>query len=178
VYVVEFHSDVNMREARALVAEHDLHWIENPDAGAHRLLVSGLFGSLSRLASWDEVAYTFPASPELIAHVPVRACAGAVLHNRLPVFLPGLFLARYPWLTLGYVFSRLTKRISAGFHPVGNVARVQRVGEGGKREIHGGNRCPNDAAHECLVRRGCARRSVSIRRAERSARAYLLSRSA
>src|SRR5689334_6939489 len=81
VYVVEFHPDVDLEEARRLVQEHNLHLMENPDAGAHRLLVSGPFGSLSRLATWDEVAYIFPASPELIAHVPVRACAGAVVQQ-------------------------------------------------------------------------------------------------
>ena len=113
VYVVEFHSDVDMEEARALVKEHNLHLIENPDAGAHRLLVSGPFGSLSRLASWDEVAYIFPASPELIAHVPVRACAGAIVQQTTVAEYSG---PGYPWpathgLTLAYVFSQLTEKI-------------------------------------------------------------------
>src|SRR5204863_7378999 len=45
VSVVEFHSDVDMQEARALVKEHNLRVVENSDAGAHRLLVSGPFGS-------------------------------------------------------------------------------------------------------------------------------------
>lgn len=115
VYVVEFHSDVNMQEARALVQEQNLRLIENSDAGAHRLLVSGAFGSLSRLASWDEVAYIFPASQELIAHVPVRACAGAVVQETTVAQYSG---PGYPWLvtnglTLGYVFSQLTDKIPA-----------------------------------------------------------------
>ena len=115
VYVVEFHPDVDLEEARRLVQEHNLHLMENPDAGAHRLLVSGPFGSLSRLATWDEVAYIFPASPELIAHVPVRACAGAVVQQTTvaPYSGPG-----YPWpvtngLTLAYVFSQLTAKLPA-----------------------------------------------------------------
>ena len=113
VYVVEFHSDVDMQEARALVKEHGLRLVENADAGAHRLLVSGPFGSLSRLASWDEVAYIFSASPELIAHVPVRACAGAVVQETTVAQYSG---PGYPWpatngLTLAYVFSRLTEKI-------------------------------------------------------------------
>jgi len=115
VYVVEFHSDVDMQDARALVTEHNLHLIENLDAGAHRLLVSGPFDSLSRLASWDEVAYIFPASPELIAHVPVRACAGAVVQQTTVAQYSG---PGYPWpvtngLTLGYVFSQLTEKLPA-----------------------------------------------------------------
>ncbi len=115
VYVVEFHPDVDLEEARALVREHNLRLLENPDAGAHRLLVSGPFGSLSRLAAWDEVAYIFPASPELIAHVPVRACAGAVVQQTTVAQYSG---PGYPWpvtsgLTLGYVFSQLTAKLPA-----------------------------------------------------------------
>ncbi len=112
-YVVEFHPDVDMEDARALIKEHSLRLIENPDTGAHRLLVSGSFGDLSRLASWDEVAYIFPASSELIRHVPVRACAGAIVQNTTvaPYSGPG-----YPWsvtngLTLAYVFSQLTDKL-------------------------------------------------------------------
>ena len=115
MYVVEFHADVDMQEAHALVKEHGLHLMENSDAGAHRLLVSGPFGSLSRLAAWDEVAYIFPASPELIAHVPVRACAGAVVQQTTVAEYSG---SGYPWpvtngLTLGYVFSQLTEKLPA-----------------------------------------------------------------
>jgi len=115
MYVVEFHADVDMQEARALVKEHNLRLMENPDAGAHRLLVSGPFGSLSRLASWDEVAYIFPASPELVARVPVRACAGAIVQQTTVAEYSG---PGYPWpathgLTLAYVFSQLTEKIPA-----------------------------------------------------------------
>ncbi len=111
VYVIEFHSDVDMQEARALVKEHNLRLIENADVGAHRLLASGPFGALSRLASWDEVAYIFPASPELILHLPVRACAGAVVQQTTVAQYSG---PGYPWpvtngLNLGYVFSELTE---------------------------------------------------------------------
>lgn len=114
-YVVEFHSDVDMHEARALVKEHNLRLMENADAGAHRLLVSGSFGALSRLATWDEVAYIFPASPELVNHVPVRACAGAVVQQTTVAQYSG---PGYPWpvtngLTLGYFFSQLTDKLPA-----------------------------------------------------------------
>jgi hypothetical protein len=113
-YIVEFHSDINMNEARALVREHSLRLIENVDLAPHHLLVSGSFGDLSRLASWDEVVYIFPASPELISHTPVRACAGAVV---LQTTVPQSAGSGYSWpatsngLVLGYFFSQLTEML-------------------------------------------------------------------
>ncbi len=79
--VVEFHSDVDMKEARDLVREHGLRLIENNDLARLHLLVNGTVGDLSRLASWDEVAYIFPASPELLSRTPVHVCAGAVVQE-------------------------------------------------------------------------------------------------
>src|SRR5579872_7465943 len=40
-YIVEFHSDVDMHEARAMVREHGLRRIENPYLSGHHLLVEG-----------------------------------------------------------------------------------------------------------------------------------------
>src|SRR6185503_8703528 len=40
-YVVEFHSDVDMDVARAMVGEHGLRVIENRDLTAHHVLVRG-----------------------------------------------------------------------------------------------------------------------------------------
>ncbi len=86
-YVVEFHPDVDMNQARGIVlnAGFDLH--ENPDVGPHRLLVSRR-GDRARaadpvrtLAARDEVAYIFPASADLVAGRPVVPCEGAVTSN-------------------------------------------------------------------------------------------------
>ena len=116
-YIVEFHSDVDMKEARALVREHGLRLIENSDLARHHLLVNGTIADLSRLASWDEVAYIFPASPELISHTAVRACAGAVVQQTAVAQIAG---NAYSWpvsgsagLVLGYVFSQLTEKLPA-----------------------------------------------------------------
>jgi len=179
VYAVEFHSDVDMREARALVKEHNLHLMENSDAGAHRLLVGGPFGSLSRLASWDEVAYIFPASPELIAHVPVRVrgCGGSTDDSRR-VFRPGLSVAGDQWAHPRVCRLSTHGKNPAGGRSIGNVARVQRVGEGSQRELHPGNQRTGNPDHEHLVCQGRARRCLSIRRAGRRSCSYLLSRSA
>src|SRR5437762_11210260 len=75
--VVEFHPDVNMAEARALVRERNLRVNERINLLAHQLLVDGEPGSITRLAEWDEIAYIFPASPELVSGDSVVACAGA-----------------------------------------------------------------------------------------------------
>jgi hypothetical protein len=135
-FIVEFRSDVDMKEARALVREHGLRLIENSDLARSHLLVSGTSGDLSRLASWDEVAYIFPASPELIAHKPVRACAGAIVQETAVAQAAG---NAYSWpsgsggLVLGYVFSQLTEKlppaatqseILRAFNQWSNVAQV------------------------------------------------------
>jgi len=78
-YVVEFHPDVDMEEARRLVEEHLLTILDNRDLLPHQLLVEGFYDQIAGLAEWDEVAYVFPASEELRDGVPVVGCPGAVL---------------------------------------------------------------------------------------------------
>ena len=136
ICVVEFHSDVDMTGAHALVREHSLRLIENGDLARNHLLVSATVGDLSRLASWDEVAYIFPASPELISHKPTRVCAGAVVQETAVAQNAG---NAYSWpvsgsgLVLGYVFSQLTPQlppaatqseILRAFNQWSNVAQV------------------------------------------------------
>jgi len=117
-YLVEFHADVNMQEARAMVREHNLHLIENRYLASHHLLVAGDFSALSRLAAWDEVAYIFPPSPELLTGRHVYACGGAAANEGTTV--AQYVGTGYPWnvtgtngLTLGYFFSQLTPKLSA-----------------------------------------------------------------
>jgi hypothetical protein len=76
--IVEFHPDVNMEDARAIIAERNLRVDERPNLLPHQLLVDGPAEAIQRLAEWDEVAYVFPASTELATGDPVVACAGAV----------------------------------------------------------------------------------------------------
>ena len=113
--VVEFHSDVNMDEARALVREHGLRTIENPDLSPHHLLVRAGLGDISRLASWDEVAYIFPASRELTRRVRVYACAGAIVQQttvaQYATVGTGWPLTSSAGLAVGYVFSQLTEEL-------------------------------------------------------------------
>ncbi len=116
-YIVEFHPDVNSGEARLMVREHGLRLIENPYLSPHDVLVSGHFGDFSRLASWDEVAYIFPASPGLVAGKHVYPCVGATVASSTVAQYAG---TGYPWnvtgpngLTLGYYFSQLTQKLPA-----------------------------------------------------------------
>jgi len=117
-YIVEFHSDVDMKEARSLVREHAVRLIENSDLAPHHLLVSAAPGDLSRLASWDEVAYIFPAAPELVSHRPVHACGGAIVQAAAVAQNAG---SAYSWpvtgtsgIVLSYVFSQVTEQLPAG----------------------------------------------------------------
>jgi len=115
VFVVEIHSDVDMAEARAMVREHGLRVIENPALAPHDLLVAGRFGNFSRLASWDEVAYVFPASAKLLARAHIYRCAGAVVQRTTVASYAG---AAQAWpvsatggLALQYVYSQLTGKL-------------------------------------------------------------------
>ncbi|MGB9606760.1 MAG: matrixin family metalloprotease, partial [Bryobacteraceae bacterium] len=76
--VVQFHADVDRAEAEVLVREHMLEPIEHPQLRGNELLVAGAASEIQRLAEWDEVAYVYPASGELVAGEPVHACPGAL----------------------------------------------------------------------------------------------------
>ena len=76
--VAEFYLDVDPSDARAIVNDVGLLIQENPDLLSNHLLVSGTAEQVMALAGWDEVAYIFPASADLMAGTPVHACAGAL----------------------------------------------------------------------------------------------------
>lgn len=76
--VVQFHPDVEREEAEALVREHLLAIGGHPNLHANELLVEGAPSRIQRLAEWDEVAYIYPASDELVRGEPVVACRGAL----------------------------------------------------------------------------------------------------
>ena len=78
VFLAEFHPDVRTEEARHIALTERLSIREHPDLAANHLLLEGTPARMRALAEWDEVAYVFPASRELIEGRPARACAGAV----------------------------------------------------------------------------------------------------
>jgi hypothetical protein len=118
--IVEFHPDADMDEARALVLERNLQIDERSNLLPTQLLVQGTLDDIGRLAEWDEVAYIFPASPELANGDDVRACAGAVTEQG-PVAQyvlegPGWPQTGAPGspIALHYFFGSLTGKIPAG----------------------------------------------------------------
>lgn len=85
-FIVEFHPDVDMNIARTLVLQRGLDLHENPDIGAHRLLVqrrmrARVSDPLRVLIERDEVAYVFPASNDLVRGIEMVPCIGAVTAN-------------------------------------------------------------------------------------------------
>jgi hypothetical protein len=76
-YVVEFHGDIPWEERRALIQESGLELRDHPDLVGDQMLVRGTVGQLESLVDWDEVAYVFPASNELMNGSPLIGCAGA-----------------------------------------------------------------------------------------------------
>ena len=82
-YLVEFYPDVDMTLARELVGEIGMELQDHPDLLAKQLLVRGSDDQVAALAAWDEVAYVFPASADLLAGNHVLACAGAMSDSGL-----------------------------------------------------------------------------------------------
>src|SRR5260370_327895 len=76
--LVEFYTDVDLNDARAIANEEGLIIQENPDLAANHLLLSGSADQVLALANWDEVSYIFPVSGDLIQGMPVQGCAGAL----------------------------------------------------------------------------------------------------
>ena len=76
--VAEFYLDVDPNDARAIVNAVGLLIQEDPDLLSNHLLVLGTAEQVVAFAGWDEVAYIFPASADLMAGTPVHACAGAL----------------------------------------------------------------------------------------------------
>ncbi len=77
-YVVVFHPDVDMAEARALVVEEGFEILENTGLLASQLLVTGSSGRLDGLAARDEVAYILPALVDLLTGERVMGCSGPI----------------------------------------------------------------------------------------------------
>jgi hypothetical protein len=75
--LAEFYQDVDPSDARAVAKDAGLLIQENPDLLSNHLLVSGTAKEVLALAGWDDVAYIFPAAPELIAGTPMLASAAA-----------------------------------------------------------------------------------------------------
>jgi hypothetical protein len=117
MWIVEFHNDVDPALAARVLSENGLTVVPNPDLIPGDFLVSGERSSLTGIADFDEVAYIFPASPEMVAGRPLMPCSGALTQ--------GGTVAQYVtigngWtpntsagLRLNYVYTTLTSKVPA-----------------------------------------------------------------
>ena len=119
-YLVEFHPDVDVNFARSLLLSLGVQLRENPDLQMRQLMVSVPVDrrarALRQISALDEVGYIFPASPELVNGIPVRACGGALTANgavaqSVPTYGDGWDGPGLNSATLGYVFSRMTLQL-------------------------------------------------------------------
>ena len=117
--LVEFYPDVNLDDARGMLLNAGALLSDNPDLGAHVLMIKTSDMSLvQRLAQLDPVSYIFPASNELAQGTPVIPCAGALTTNgatvqSIPTYGngwdgPGLGAA-----TVFYYYSNVTTQLNA-----------------------------------------------------------------
>jgi hypothetical protein len=118
-FVVEFYSDVDMNDARALVTASGLVLRDHPDLLPNHLLVSGSRDRVPKLAEWDEVAYIFPASEDLAKGAPVRGCAGALttlgaVSQAVPTVGDGWDGPGLGAANLLYAFSSVTAKLPTG----------------------------------------------------------------
>jgi hypothetical protein len=115
-YVVEFYPDVDMTLARELVNETGMRIQDHPDLVPGQLLVLGSVNQIAGLAAWDEVAYVFPASADLLNGNHVLACAGALTDAGLVgqyVKLSDGWSSGPDGVVLSYVFTALTPKLPA-----------------------------------------------------------------
>ncbi len=116
-FLVEFHPDVNLNQARGLLLNAGFELQENPDLSPQHLMIhSGEAATLSALAQLDEVGYIFPASRPLREGIRTLACGGAlttdgVTAQSIPTYGygwdgPGLGSA-----SLSYVFNIMTAQL-------------------------------------------------------------------
>jgi hypothetical protein len=117
--LVEFYPDVILDDARGILLNSGAVLNDNPDLGAHVLMIQTSDMSLvQNLAQLDPVSYIFPASNELAQGTPVIPCAGALTTNgstvqSIPTYGngwdgPGLGAA-----TVFYYYSNETSQLNA-----------------------------------------------------------------
>src|SRR5581483_8705987 len=113
-YLVEFHPDVGVADARSVILNSPASLVEHPDLERRHLMVH--IADLSReqevlaaLAANDAIAYIFPASAEFVARQPTASLGNSaqyVATNGDGWDGPGLNAA-----TLYYYFSHLTAQL-------------------------------------------------------------------
>lgn len=136
-YIVEFHADTDMNQARGELLNAGVQIVENPDLNPLHLMIhlaprlkkinremqddgapADSLDVLARITALEDVAYIFPASKNLINGVPVRACSGALTTNgatvqSIPTYGDGWDGPGLGAANLSYVFSKVTAQLPA-----------------------------------------------------------------
>jgi hypothetical protein len=115
-YLVEFYPDVDMATGRTLVNESGMQFQDHPDLLPDQLLVLGRADQIAALAAWDEVAYVFAASADLLSGTHVLACAGAMSDGGLVgqyVKVGQGWSSGTDGVSLSYAFTSLTPKLPA-----------------------------------------------------------------
>jgi hypothetical protein len=121
-FIVEFHPDTNMNQARGTLLNMGLIPLDNPDLNPYHLMFHiepAAAAALSGLTSLDEVAYVFPASRELILNIPARYYAAALTTNgpagqSIPTYGTGWDGPGVGAAAISYVFSQMTAQLGSG----------------------------------------------------------------
>jgi hypothetical protein len=131
-FLVELHPDADLNRARATLLNLGLTPIDNPDLHPQHILLalnSGETGpALAALATLDEVAYVFQASPELAAGVPAPYYAAALTVNgptgqSIPLYGEGWDGPGLGSATLTYVFNQMNAQLD----PAAAQAEIRRA---------------------------------------------------
>ncbi|MCC7496037.1 MAG: matrixin family metalloprotease [Bryobacterales bacterium] len=77
-YIVSFHPDVPAALARSILHENHIEIRENPDLLPGHVLISASREQVDQISKYDEVAYVFPASQDLVDGTPTAVCGGPI----------------------------------------------------------------------------------------------------
>lgn len=115
--IVEFHSDVSPDEQET-VAEQEGIALQRPAVlTANHAIVAGSLSDLRALAANDEVAYVFPADPDLLTDATFSPCAGMLTTSgavaQFANIIHGWDLGPDGAAHLGYAFGSLTTKVPA-----------------------------------------------------------------
>ncbi len=115
--IVEFHPDVNADAEDAIASDEGINLTREPFLLPHHALTIAAIDRLRALAAHDEVAYIFPADPDMPGGSGFNACAGmltiAGAVAQYANIVHGWDLDPDGALHLGYVFGSMTPKVPA-----------------------------------------------------------------
>jgi hypothetical protein len=113
--LIEFHPDVRRRRALQLLRSANVQVLRHPDLLPNHVLVTATLPVLTGIAGFDEVAYIFPASSDLIQGNRVMACAGGEMTagpvGQYVLVGNGWSGAGVSVVKLQYVFTQMSARL-------------------------------------------------------------------